>query len=409
MKAQFLKNRNAAVKIIALIVVFAIAFFSAKYNNSIYGYLPGLTLLVLLLISLLHLFLLKRYIGFETETEDVVCQRGQSVDTVIKIINRSFLMCPRVSAKISVSDSFREEEAASRTTFAMQGKSGVEFPVSIKAGHIGVYSAGVKTLRIYDLTGIFSVTIRGGKTFRITVLPKPSAAEEIRLEERQLSESGNGSKSSVSDGFDYTGVREYALGDSMKRIHWKLSSRSAGYMTKITESNKKSDLAVIIDFVIEPLEREVMANLYDCLIETALSIVDQALSKDMEYSLLFIGRDEEIERVIPKGEYDHEELVQLLPELKSTLEPERLDGAGILEKEKHLSNKSSNIMLCTSRITESLIQELIAVKHQQRNPELYYIVPFGSSGIESEEIRTALIILDDYGIRYHLISAEAVL
>ena len=415
-------NRKPALKAAAVLALLLAVFFPAKYINSVYGYLPGLGMLSLLLLSLLYFLIIRRSLRFETEAIDVVCQRGETVNAALKIRNRSVLACPKTQAFLSVSDFFGGEDAVSPMTFAMYGKSETEFPFRMKMDHIGVYTCGIKLLKIYDPLGVFSIAVRGGGTFPITVIPKTFPAEEIRLEERQLTESRNISKSAVSDGFDYTGVREYALGDPMKRIHWKLSAHSSAYMTRITESSRKNDLTVVIDFVPAALDREVLPDIYDCLAETALSLIEQASSKDVEYSLLFIGRDRELNRMIPKGDQDYRDLVQLMPEFYTGTDPDPADGmdsgfpdgAGILSRESRLSNKGSNIFLCTSRITGRLIQELITVKQQQRNPELYYIVPPGLKAGEAlnaggpEDKRASLEVLDDRGIRYHIITAEAV-
>ena len=416
MDTLLIQRRNTLVKTAVVIALILAAFFPAKYTNSIYGYLPGLGFLALFLLSAFHLMIVGRAVRFEVEALDSVCQRGESVNAAIKIVNKSVLPCPKVHTCLSITDIFAEEGEVFSKSFILNGKSEIEFPLTAKMRHIGVYTVGVKTLRVYDLLGLFSLTLKGGKTFQITVLPKTCVTEEIRLDERQLTESQNVQKTAACDGFDYTGVREYALGDSMKRIHWKLSAHSSTYMTKITESSKRSDLTVIIDFVALPFNHEVLANLYDCLIETALSIIEQASSKDIEYSLLFIGRDHELIRTAPKRERDYPDLVGLLPKIDSNPDSDILDGADILEKEKHLSNKSSNIILCTSRITRQLMQELISVRQQQRNPELYTIIPADrntagrkvplGNGDERDDPEESLGILDDYGIRYHLIPAE---
>ena len=54
------------------------------------------------------------------------------------------------------------------------------------------------------------------------VLPKIHEEEEA-LSAESLTDSPDASSFMENDGFDYTGVREYAMGDSMKKIHWKLS------------------------------------------------------------------------------------------------------------------------------------------------------------------------------------------
>ncbi len=402
-------NGNTALKTAVVIILLLAAFLPAKYVDDLYGYLPGLVILSLLFLSLLYFLIVRRGLWFETEALETVCRRGETADAVLKIENRSVLTCPKARAFLSVADFFGGEDSVSPMTFVMNGKSETEFPFRMKMDHIGVYTFGIKMLQVYEPLGIFSITIREKKTFRITVLPRLYPADELRLEEKLPTESRNLSKNAVNDGFDYTGVREYALGDPMKRIHWKLSAHSSAYMTRVTESSRKNDLTVVLDLVPAPLNREVLPYVYDSLVETALSLIEQAKSKDIEYSLLFIGRNREIVRVMPKGEQDYESLIQMLPAFYTGPDPVLPDGAEILDKESHLGNRGTNIILCTSRVTERLLQELIAVKRQQRHPELYFVIPPGFFTAEAENQAAALEVFDESGIRYHLVIADETL
>jgi hypothetical protein len=128
----------------------------------------------------------------------------------------------------------------------------------------------------------------------------------------------------------------------------------------------------------------------------------------VEYSLLFSGHNCEITRVIPKGIADYENLVHVLPRLSDDPGQDMLDAFGILEKEKQVSNRSSNIIICSSRITEELIQELIAVKQQQRNPMLFYVVPSDLNSRELEDVTAPLRNLDQSSVLYRVVAAEAV-
>ncbi len=167
------------------------------------------------------------------------------------------------------------------------------------------------------------------------MLPRLYPADELRLEEKLPTESRNLSKNAVNDGFDYTGVREYALGDPMKRIHWKLSAHSSAYMTRVTESSRKNDLTVVLDLVPAPLNREVLPYVYDSLVETALSLIEQAKSKDIEYScfssVVTGNRQGHAERRAGLRESDPD-AARILHGPGSVLP----DGAEILDKESHL-------------------------------------------------------------------------
>lgn len=406
-----MKNPSVPVNkfILKFVIIFSlllVSLFPARYINSVYGYLPFLGLLSLLLLSALYLLIIRGCIRFEARDADAVCPRSEKVNVILKIVNRSFLICPKARANLYVSNFFGGYDSVLPAPFTMPARGETEFSLAIQMNHIGVYTAGLKMLQIYDLLGIFSTTITGSREFTVTVMPKTLESEEIEFKDSMLAES-HSTQSTVSDGFDYTGVREYALGDSIKRIHWKLSAHSNNYMTKITETGTRNDLAVVIDLLISGIEPDKLPGIYDCIVETGLSLIKQAMNRDIEYSLLFVGKNRELARVIPKGRPDFENLVQMLPVVDTNSRSDVPDGANILEKEGYLGNRSANIILCTSQITDHLIQQLINIKQQQRNPMLYYIIRPDVNRRALEDLKSPLQVLDDYNIVYHLVKAEA--
>jgi Uncharacterized conserved protein (some members contain a von Willebrand factor type A (vWA) domain) len=390
------------LKGLAVLLFLSVLFLPARYVGGIYGYLPGLTVLMLLILSLIHLLIVKRSLSFETEGSDSVCQRGETVRVVLKIRNRSVFTSPKAKACLAISGSFGGELPASWRTFPLPGKSETEIPLDLSVRHLGVYTFGIGQLQVYDLTGLFSVALRQERMFQVTALPNIYPMEEIRLEDRLVTENRNISKSAVSDGFDHTGVREYALGDPMKRIHWKLSAHSSVYMTRVAESSRKNDLTIVIDFVTTK-EQKKQDSIYDRLVETALSLAEQARKRDAECVLLFAGCDGEINRVIHKGEQDYENLVRVMPLFGTEPSSELPDGQEILIRESHFGNRSSNILICTSRITDDLIQQLISIKRQQRNPGLYCIV---QNQRDRDSLSAQMEVLENSGIGWHFIADE---
>lgn len=89
--------------------------------------------------------------------------------------------------------------------------------------HCGCITVTSKSLKIYDLLGIFFIPIRLRKTVKTTVLPKAEKPSNIPDFENITV---LGFKPKVGGGFsDYYELRQYQSGDSLKSVHWKLSSK----------------------------------------------------------------------------------------------------------------------------------------------------------------------------------------
>ncbi len=89
----------------------------------------------------------------------------------------------------------------------------------------GEYEVGISHVYVYDFTRSVRFRVKVGKTQTVFVLPR-----RLSLPSRDAYAEGEGAHVSTpshdkdcADAFD---TRPYAAGDSLKRVHWKLSSKS---------------------------------------------------------------------------------------------------------------------------------------------------------------------------------------
>ena len=377
----------------------------ARYLNTIYGYIPFLFVFFVLIISNLGMLVLRKSIVVESDFNDAECERGTPVRVSLKIRNKSIFVCPKARAVIYISDIFGSSDDETVMDFTMAARAVNDFSFDMDMTHIGSYHVGVKSLAVYDMTGIFRLNVPVEGTFRVNVNPRVRDLSEMEISDDVMAESENDTKKSIVGGMNYTGVREYEFGDSMKQIHWKLSAHSPTYMTKINESNRQSDYVVIIDFAAPDYETEELMDVNDCLIETAVSALDMLAVEDVSYSLIFIDRSRDMQRVVPAGR-DYDGLVRDFGVITPDPDPGYPDGTKLLIDEGAMLNRSANVILCTSRATDALIQELINVRQQKRFPELFYVIPERFNSREREKLEAPLEELSNAGITYHVVSTE---
>lgn len=395
-----------AGKIVLLIVIFAIASIPAVYINKLYGYLPVIFLAVSIILSLLCLRLVRGRIEVvpDVESEKSVCERGEKVSAGLRVINRSRISTGKTVANVFISDLFGGEDAMNRMQFALAPQEESGFGMNISMPHIGVYRGGIRDVEMWDWFGLRKVRVPAEGSFEVFVRPKIRALEDLWDSEIVYTESMKDTRTVVMGGMDYIGVREYVMGDSMKQIHWKLSAHSQGYMTKLQESSRELDYAVILDFAAEMSEdKEVLMDIQDALIETALSIVASVSQKQSNYSLLYCNRRKEIARQQPRGREDDLALIRDFSVITPEPEADYPDACRILWEEGSAANRSTNVIVVTSRVTDELLQELMRIRRQQRVPELYHIVPAGLNSREVGAILARLRQLDEAGVNHCLV------
>lgn len=259
-------------------------------------------------------------------------------------------------------------------------------------------------MEMWDFFGFFQIRMPLNKTFEVFVRPRIRPMEELRESEMVLAESSRDTRTVVSGGMDYVGVREYAMGDSMKQIHWKLSAKSMGYLTKLQESSREIDYSVILDFAADREEdKEIMMDLQDTLIETSLSLVDEISKHHTNYTLLYCDRHLGIRRMRPKGREDDLELIKDFSLITPEPDISFPDACRILREESNVASRSTNVIVVTSRVTDELIQELMRIRRQRRVPELYYVIPAGLNSREVDTLRARLSQLDEAGVTHYFV------
>ncbi len=389
------------------LVVIAAAGLPAVFMNSVYGYIPVLFLISAMVISAISVLYMRKKMETSASADDVSCERGSNVDIALKLINKSLLFCPKASADLYISDLFGENDSVRRVNFTISGHEEVDFGFGMDMPHIGLYSVGLDHVDIYGFFGVMRLRVPVSCRFTAAVTPRIRPLDEFHVVDEVLSEASTDTRITVAGGTDYTGVREYALGDPMKQIHWKLSAHSREYVTKLQESSRQQEFSVILDFAAESgNDRETMMDINDCLIETALSIIDDISRHDASYTLLFCDRTNNIVRTTPPGRDTDMELIRSFSVI--TPSPDLLypDGAQILQQESNVRNRSTNVVIVTSRLTDDLIQETLKVRRQKRMPELYFVVPASWSKREVKDASAPLRRLDSMEIPYHLITTD---
>ncbi len=408
-KPAFLKKITTIPEPVRRGIVFAavilVSILPAVFMNSMYGYLPLLAVLFLTGISWGCLQFLARHLSAGSEVSDVTCIRGSAAPLGLNIVNNSRIICPKAVANLQISDLFGENDSTEEIPFAIGSHGQVAFSLEMDMSHIGVYSIGMKSIILYDFLGLFTREAKLDGMFQAFVLPRIRVLEKTYANMEFDTETSQETRVSVIGGTDYTGVREYELGDPMKQIHWKLSAHSSEYMTKIQESNRMQKFSVILDFAADRNEsREQLMDLNDALIEIALSLIDDISKGDASFELLFADRNKNVVNTAPQGREDDLELLRSFSVITQEPGKDFPDASLILRQESRMLNRSSNPIVVTSRLTEELMQEMKSVRSQQRFPELYYIVPaeWNSRQIEQKEVQ--LKGLDDYNIPYYMIS-----
>ena len=246
-KRPLVKFRRASIFYAALLV-FALIFTQAlrATASSLLFWFLVLVPLVSIIYVLVGKALIRIYVGSDISK----VEKLQPVEYEMRIINASPFAYPFIEAIISVpeEDGVRCTEQSMTLSLAPLGSYIVNHSTNFK--YRGTYEIGVRCLYISDFLGLFAIRLDVDIYNNVLVFPRKlgmnmkmtTSATDIPNDSAKMVFSTE--KAEVSN------IREYIPGDSLKSIHWKLSSKiwDGGLMVKEFNTNTSQSVYMLCDF-----------------------------------------------------------------------------------------------------------------------------------------------------------------
>ncbi|MCD7948335.1 MAG: DUF58 domain-containing protein [Oscillospiraceae bacterium] len=404
MKKQ--RNNRAAISPRARIgrwvcyaLVLALCALPAVILKGMWGWLAFLAVAAALPLSFCYAWWLRRKLTFSASSQVHTCVRGETLEFPLALCNASPLLCPRAEAVFSRSDLFGGLGQLAPLAFTLTPFERRVFPFSVCFDHAGEYTVGLKEICLYDLLGLFPFSLRGAAEYTVQVMPRQWALPAVTLSEQIQMENERAFQTSQVDGSDYTGVREYAFGDPIKNIHWKLSAHANGYLTKLLESSGSTGLAVLLNLTLPTETPDVRMTMLDGLLESALSLALYAREHGMETNLRYLNTEGALEVCVPTGG----ELPAALIAHPVTSCPDGADsGAYLLEHILRDRYGMNNVAFCTAVLTPEHVSLLRRIKHSGQLPQVFFWLPEHLLDQEREERLRPLRALHELGISVHV-------
>lgn len=377
-----------AVAVLAICAVFPV------FVSGAVGYVPLGIAVFMMLISGLYLLLVGGRVDCAQRVRLFEYVRGQGDVLSVSVRNTSALPLLRVEPTFVVQQEGGEPSTLRlRSALAPRGEHA--FRLDIDFDHVGVYEVGLRAMEVYDLLGLFSRVVSVGERCRVRVVPRVTSAGDLGVDNPTVTDAVRSVRTVMSDDMDYAFVREYQMGDPMKRVHWKMSARGTGHLyTKLFESSTNPGTTVMVDLSASEagmtgaasagaagseaaLERA--ACLYDALLETAWSTLDFAARTGVSATLSFLDRAGELRCVRMSRVSELGRLVEEMPRLGATSPRATAD---MLEREFALPDAQANLVFVTSDLAAECVEALVRQRSRHRGVRVLVVLPAGLTASE---------------------------
>lgn len=247
--------------------------------------LLGLLLLAALIVLAQGLLLGKpalARLGYERSFSRYVCREGEQIEMVETLSNRKPLPVPwlRLEAMLPSALSFARSSDTNvsegniyqnhTSLFTLPARTKITRTHHIVCRARGIYPIESATMTGGDLLGLYAPSKKVELNMRMVIYPRLIADDELPISWKTWQGELSVRRWIVEDPFLITGVRQYAAGDPMNRIHWKASARTG--QLQVHKNGYSADPRVMILLNVEDSETMWSVVTRASLIERQLSL-----------------------------------------------------------------------------------------------------------------------------------------
>lgn len=350
--------------IIGYLILLGVFTGAALMMDNLIGSLPLYLLIFILLFSLVYTFVMQRQFRFVLSGGSKVLPRGVPVPVRAEMRNEGRLPLPHLRAAVATG------EQTVSLDFSLSPRQTRELTFTVCPPHVGLYEIGVPQVRFFDPMGLFSLS-RKMEPQVVAAAPRLLVLAPLR------NSAGPASETAVSAAFarsmetdSYNGVREYQFGDSLRHIHWKLTSHTGRYMSRRYETRRREGVTVCIDRVRPALSEEDCRLMYDCVTETGVALAAAAVRRRLPAEILSAGSDGPARRALRR----RADVQSAANELGAAVFGGSLPLARLLAGERDRA-AGDWLLVCAASLDSALVSTLTALAAGGRRLALIYATP----------------------------------
>lgn len=212
--------------------------------------------------------------------------KNKNIKINIIVNNQSWIPAARIFCKVKLDNRLTEEATETMLIMSAAAKSNVEKIFEVSSCYCGYIDVSVSKIYLMDWVGFLPVPCKVHAQGNVSVLPDtfaPNVYLSMAMAQRDDAENW----SDCLKGNDQTEVfalRDYVEGDSLKQIHWKLSSKRQQLIVREASLPIEKSLLIFWDKNTAKASPQAMDAMAECTASVAQEIYNQGISFTLGWS-----------------------------------------------------------------------------------------------------------------------------
>lgn len=363
-------------------------------------------------VALLLAWLNTRALEVQVERRTLRGQVGQEAEELIEVRNLSYI--PKMWVELEDPSDLPEHH--SRRAVVIPSRGLRSWVVSTTLQRRGLFDWGPLRVRGGDPFGIFYTERSYGVRQQILVYPRVVDLPRFQTPPASLPGEGRFRRRTHYITPNASGIRDWAPGDPLSRIHWRSTAHTGELMVKTFELDPTSDIWVIADMegAIQAGEGDESTEEYT--VTVAASVAQRYIAANRSVGLISFGED----YTVVEAERGQQQLSRILESLAVAKAAGEAPLGNLLIEEQRRFGRHTTLVLVTASTDSSWLSPLQSLVQRGVRASVVLIDPstFGGEGsplvlygeLTASDILTYVVAQGDdlsYALSSTAVGAEA--
>ncbi|MFC4766899.1 DUF58 domain-containing protein [Effusibacillus consociatus] len=389
---------RSAGTVILWTVILASAFSYAQFQG---GYASWFLLFAASTIAL-YVFLTKYYAGRHLTTERRVSSTkltaGSTLEVDLDIRSKSRWPLAWLVVEDLIPHKLVIRGTANRRMFFPGFDKRIRMKYTIPDLQRGKYSMRDTILRTGDIFGFYRKEIVHRRDEKITVYPRIVPIRYWHTVNQFNTGMSFAQNRIAEDTTNVLGVRDYAPGDRLSRIHWRATARTGALKSKEFELHVTNELM----FFFNRSRQDYGAGggpIFEMAVTTTASLIRYGMEKKYSVGLVSCGQ----EKMILPVSRSQEHFIKILEHLTLVQPDLDLSFKEIVLREISYLSRGSTIVMITPMLNEEIVKLVSLLEYRKIKTEFFLLK--SSASITPEE-RQQIAKLAIFGVHVYFVASE---
>lgn len=248
--------------------------------------------LILFIIAVIYIILVKLFLDIQVDYKEQDYYVGDLLIINIIVNNRTFFPFPYV---------YICSKSINKVMYVQPYKN-IIIEKKIKLDQRGIYDIENFTVQIKDIFNIFTTNKVVINDKKVRVYPKIYSIEEVLCKIKSLNKKEFSSLlMKLDEETIVRDVRKYEIGDSLKKVHWKLSAKYGELLVKNFEKRENKEIDILL--YLSNLKNEKNKAMDEEMVSFFVSLVNYIQCKGFNIKLYINSKENKFIKIINRQDF----------------------------------------------------------------------------------------------------------